>query len=151
MWGAIFAAIGLIVRVIDPGSIDPGEEPIVIAGIGAILGFVSGAGFGALLAVAERGKRIRDLSLGRAALWGALATSVWPLLTPADNRMLLFLCPIGAALAATSIAIAKRAALRAAPGGPSLEAGLRGAQDALEAGPGDPRRSLEPPRPGDET
>jgi hypothetical protein len=80
----------LIAWVVDPGTIDPGEGPSVIIGTGATLGRVSGAVFGGLL----------------------VATAVFPLLTPADNSMLLFLCPMGAALAAGSIAVAKRAFLR---------------------------------------
>ncbi len=119
-WGAIFAAISLAIGVLDPSLIDPGEHlPRVIAR-GAILGFVSGAGFGILFALMERGKQIRDLSLARAALWGALATAVYPLLTWADDRMLVLLCPIGAALAAASIALVKRTALRPPPDLPRL-------------------------------
>jgi hypothetical protein len=120
VWGAIFAAIGLIVGLVDPDSIDPGEGPIVIVGTGAILGFVSGAGFGALLSLAEAGKRIPDLSLWRAALWGALATAVYPLLTPADDSMVFLLGPIAAALATVSVAVAKRAGLGAGSDGPKL-------------------------------
>ncbi len=111
-WGAVFAAIGLIAWVVDPGTIDSGEGPSVIIGTGATLGLVSGAVFGGLLVLAERGKELRDLSTFRVALWGAVATAVFPLLTPADNSMLLFLCPMGAALAAGLIAVAKRAFLR---------------------------------------
>jgi len=49
VWAAIFAALVLIVGLVDPDSIDPGEGPIRVAGIGAVFGFVSGAGFGLLL------------------------------------------------------------------------------------------------------
>ena len=119
-WGAVFAAIWLVVALVDPDSIDPGEFPLVVMGVGAMLGFVSGAVFGALLGVAERGKQVQQLSLVRVALWGALATTVYPLLTPADNSMLLFLCPIGAALAAGSVAIARRAAIGPPPEPPQL-------------------------------
>jgi hypothetical protein len=38
---------------------------------------------------------------------------LFPLLTAVHNSMLIILCPIGAALAAGSVAIAKRAELRA--------------------------------------
>ncbi|MCI0434518.1 MAG: hypothetical protein L0271_12890 [Gemmatimonadetes bacterium] len=113
VWGAIFAILGVIVGIVDPGSIDAGEGPIRIAGIGAIFGLVSGAVFGVVLSLAERGKSIPELSLKRVALWGALATAVYPLLTPVDNGMLFFLCPIGAALAAGLVAAAKKAELTA--------------------------------------
>ena len=119
-WAAIFAAVALIIGLVDPDSIDPGEGPIRVAGIGAVFGLVSGAGFGVLLSVAEGRKAIRDLSLSRAALWGALGTAAFPLLTPVDNSMLLIVCPIGAALAAASVAVAKRAELGASPEQPKL-------------------------------
>ena len=99
-WGAIFAAIGFIAWLVDPSVIGPGEGPGVIIGTGAVLGLVSGSVFSGLLVVAERGRELRELSMRRVALWGAIATAVFPVLTPADNSMLLFLCPIGAGLAA---------------------------------------------------
>jgi len=120
VWAAIFAALAVIIGLVDPDSIDPGEGPIQVAGIGAVFGFVSGVGFGVLLSLAEGRKAIRDLSLGRAALWGMLGTAAFPLLTPVNNSMLLFVCPIGAALAAASVAVAKRAELRASPELPKL-------------------------------
>ena len=113
MWGAVFALIAFVVGIIDPDSIDPGETPLRIAGLGAVFGAVSGVVFGVLLAVAEGRKTLRDLSLARVALWGAVATAVFPLVTPVDNRMLIIVCPIGAALAAGLVAIAKKGALAA--------------------------------------
>jgi hypothetical protein len=121
VWAAIFAALGLTIGLIDPDSIDPGEGPVRVAWIGAIYGVVSGAVFAVLLALAEGRKSIRDLSLGRAALWGMLGTAAFPLLTPVDNSMLLIVCPVGAALAAASIAVAKRAELTAFPEQPKLQ------------------------------
>jgi hypothetical protein len=85
VWGAVFAALSLIVGIVDPDSIGPGEGPIA------------------------------ELSTGRAAVFGALGTALFPLLTPVDNSMLIILCPIGAGLAAATVALAKRAEL-AAPG-----------------------------------
>lgn len=112
-WGAVFALLGLIVGFVDPDSIDPGEGPLRIAWIGAFYGVVSGAVFALLLSVAERRRAITELSAGRAALWGAISAAVFPLLTPVADSMLIFLCPIGAALAAGSVGLAKRAVLRA--------------------------------------
>jgi len=120
VWATIFAALALIVGLVDPDSIDPGEGPIRVAGIGAVFGFVSGVGFGVLLSLAEGRKAIRDFSLSRAALWGILGTAAFPLLTPVDNGMLLIVCPIGAALAAVSVAVAKQAELGASPEQPKL-------------------------------
>jgi len=120
VWAAVFAALGLTVGILSPESIDPGEDPLRISLIGAFYGFVSGAVFGGLLSLAEGGKRLLDLSLRRVALCGAVATAVWPLLTPVANSMLIFLCPIGAALAAGSVALAKKAELRASAQPPQL-------------------------------
>ena len=122
VWGAIFAGIFLVVSIVDPGSIDPGEGPIVILRTGAVYGFVSGAVFGVLLSLLERGKRVADLSLLRAAAMGAVAAAPFILLTPADESMLVFLCPIGAGLAAASVALARRGALASPPGEPLLPA-----------------------------
>ena len=119
-WAVIFAGVALIIGLVDPDSIDPGEGPVRTAGIGAVFGFVSGAVFGVLLALMENRKAIRDLSLGRAALWGMLGTAAYPLLTPVDNSIVFLLCPIGAALAAASVAIAKKAELGASPKHPTL-------------------------------
>ena len=115
VWGAVFAVLSLIVGIVDPASIGPGEGPIPVAGIGAVFGFVSGSAFGLLLSLAERRKAMAELSTGRAAVFGALGTALFPLLTPVDNSMLIILCPIGAGLAAASVALAKKAEL-AAPG-----------------------------------
>ena len=119
-WGAIFAAIFVAIAILDPDSIDPGEGPLMGIGIGAFFGFVSGVGTGVLLSLAERGKSIRDLSLARTAVWGALATAVFPLLTPVDNSELLIVCPIGGALAAAMVAAAKRAEIGASAEPPRL-------------------------------
>jgi len=119
-WGAIFALISVIIGFVNPGSIDPGEGPIRTAGIGAIFGLVSGAAFGVLLSISERRKGILELSMTRAIVWGILGTALFPLLTPVHESTLLILCPIGAALAAGSLALAKKAALRAAPDQPKL-------------------------------
>lgn len=119
-WGAMFALLSVIVGVIDPPSIDPGEGPIRIGLIGAIYGLVSGAAFGALLSFSERRKGIPELSMTRAIIWGILGTALFPLLTPVHDSMLLIVCPIGAALAAGTLALAKRSALRAVPEQPKL-------------------------------
>lgn len=122
VWAAIFFALGTVIGFIDPDSIDPGEEPIRIARIGAFLGFVSGAAFALLLSLGDGRKTIRRLSLIRVAIWGALGSALFPLLTTANNSMLIMICPIGAALAAGSVAIAKRAELRASAELPKLSA-----------------------------
>ena len=93
----------------DPDSIDPGESPILFARIGALIGFIVGSTFGVLFSFAEARKRILNLSVVRAGLWGAIASSLFPLLTTATDSMIIVMAPIGAVLGATSVAVAKRA------------------------------------------
>lgn len=117
VWGvsgaAILAGVAAIIGVFDPNSIDPGESLPRFAAIGGAIGAASGLGFSALLAWAERRKALRNLSLGRVALLGAIGAAAFPLLTTANNALLLVVCPLGAALAAGSVALARRAALEA--------------------------------------
>jgi hypothetical protein len=111
VWAVISAAIGLVIGVIDPDSIDPGESPLLMGAIVGFQGFVAGVGFGILLSLAETRKTILDLSPGRAAIWGMLASAALPLLTGMPTGMIWFVCPLGAACASASVAIARRAEL----------------------------------------
>jgi hypothetical protein len=78
-------------------------------------GFIAGASFAVILSVAERRRTLRDLSLKRVALWGAiggfLVTSI-PLAFGAPVAFLLGPLVIngfiGAGLAAGSVAMARR-------------------------------------------
>ena len=114
-WGAIlaaiFAAISIIVWLIKPEDIDPGEGPIRVGAIGGGIGLVSGVAFGIVLSFAESGRAIHDLVLGRVAIWGILASAVFPLLTGRRDQVFV-LCPIGGAVAMAAVAIARRAELR---------------------------------------
>jgi len=122
-WAAIWAAFGAaawgIVRVVNPGSIDAGEGLLVAATTLAVAGFISGTGFAVALSLAERRHSLKDLSLPRVALWGALGSAIIPLLTQVDNSMIIITCPLGAAIAAATVAIARRDEL-ASPSGPEL-------------------------------
>ncbi len=48
LWAAAFVAIGQVIGILDPDSIDEGEDPILIGAIGAVIGLVSGVAFGVL-------------------------------------------------------------------------------------------------------
>lgn len=96
-WAAIFGVSFLVIGLLDPDSIDPGEGPLRAVWIGAVFGLISGTAFGVVLSLAERRRGIRGLSIWRAALWGAVGTAAFPLLTAVDNRMGYLVCPIGAA------------------------------------------------------
>jgi hypothetical protein len=112
LWATIGALVGFLIRITIPGSMDPGENELLVAAIFGAIGFVSGAAFGMLLSFAESRKKILDLSLGRAAVWGILGAATFPLLTTMDNRLMIIFCPLGALSAAASVAIARRAVLR---------------------------------------
>ncbi|MBS1787918.1 MAG: hypothetical protein JST85_09365 [Acidobacteria bacterium] len=108
LWAVIFGVLATIIGIVDPDSIDPGEEPAIIGLMGGVFGLVSGVVFGALLAVAENGREFRNFSLLRAALWGMLSSAVFPLLVGKYNQVFV-MCPIGIVVALTLAAITRRA------------------------------------------
>lgn len=124
-WGVLWAAIGLVlgfvVGVVRPDQIDAGEGPGKVAAVLGLVGFLSGLGFSALIAVAERRRTIRELSLGRVALWGLLGAAAIPLLTGADASVGLITGPMGALFATTSVVTARRGTLRGAESPTLLE------------------------------
>ena len=111
-WAIIMFLIGNIIQVVDPDSIDPGEEPWRLALMVSVVGFISGSVFAMIFSSAERRKRIRDLSVLRSTLWGALGGAALPLLTTMPDTVLFNTVPLGAIFAASTVAIARRAALR---------------------------------------
>lgn len=79
-WSAVGAAIGGVLGVLSPELWTWGN-PIFEWALGmGLYGFVSGVGFGKLLALAEGRKRLDQLSLGRVAVWGVLGSAMVPLL-----------------------------------------------------------------------
>jgi hypothetical protein len=110
LWGLIGYAIGLLVGVLDPDSIDEGESPGLIGVIIGCVGFLSGCCFAFVLSLAERSKGVLDLSPLRAALWGALGAAAPLLLSGLPDGMVPITAPLGAAFAAGTVAMARRAA-----------------------------------------
>lgn len=76
LWTAVWASIGIIIAVVNPDSIDPGEGPMVFVAIFGPMGLFSGLVFGILLSFWERGRTIPDLPPGRAILWGILGSAI---------------------------------------------------------------------------
>jgi hypothetical protein len=111
-WAVVMFIIGSIIGVVDPDSIDAGEEPWRLALLVGFVGFLSGTAFAAIFASAERRRKIRELSVLRSAVWGALGGAVLPLLTTMNDAILTNTMPLGALFAAGTVAIARRAALR---------------------------------------
>ena len=113
-WAVVMFIIGTIIGIVDPDAIDPGEEPWRLGAVVGFVGFLSGAAFAAIFASAERRRKIQELSAARAAVWGALGGAVLPLLTSMNDSVLWNTMPLGAIFAASTVAIARRAALREA-------------------------------------
>src|SRR5262245_38599644 len=111
LWALIFAALAAIASFVEPASVSAGEGPIDVWPIGAGVGLVAGVSFAVILAAAENGRRIHNLSLSRAAIWGFLASAIFPLSTGRQS-MVLLLCPVGAAIAVALVEIARKAIAR---------------------------------------
>jgi MFS family permease len=111
-WAIVMFMIGTIIGIVDPDAIDPGEEPWRMGAVVGFVGFLSGAAFATIFASAERRRKIQELSVLRAAVWGALGGAVFPLLTTLNDAVLVNTMPLGAIFAASTVAIARRAALR---------------------------------------
>ena len=112
VWAALGALLGVVAGAIAPHVIDPGETPIRVAVILGTAGFIAGAGFALMLSLLERGRRLLDVSLGRVAVWGAAGAAMVPLLTSVHDSQVIWTCPLGALLAATSVSIARGAERR---------------------------------------
>jgi hypothetical protein len=84
-WATLLVTIGLIIGVLDPASIDPGEESLPVAWIGLRFGFMSGVAFAIILSLAEGRRTLGELSLWRVTLWGVLGAAAFPLLTPMND------------------------------------------------------------------
>jgi len=126
LWSAIGAGIGLVIGIVRPEAWEL-ANPILVWALGmGLYGLVSGVGFGTLLSLREGRKTILDLSLRRVAIWGVLGAAAVPLLfgalgtfeagtTVADVLgAILVTAILGGTFAPASIAIARRAELRAA-------------------------------------
>ena len=115
-WGSLWAAIGVVltlaIGVLRPEEIDPGEGPGKVAAVLGLVGFLSGLGFAAILYMGEKRRTIRELSLGRVALWGAVSAAAIPGLIGAPVSEGWITGTLGAIFAAGSVAVARRATLR---------------------------------------
>lgn len=116
MWAVVTIAVGGIIGVVDPDSIDPGEGLIVAGSIIGSMGLLSGVVFWILVSRFERDKTILDLSVSRAAMWGILGSAIVQLgflrhgdLDLAANvKMGLVLAAFGGVIATAWMAMAQR-------------------------------------------
>lgn len=113
LWGLAFAgvfdAIVLAVLATQPQMVGDGEGPLTATRVGFLVGAASGALFAALLAVTSNRRAPFEIPLVQAALAGAAAASVPPLVTPADDRMVFMLAPLGAICGLLLFALARGA------------------------------------------
>ena len=89
IWALFGLSIGFAILYFDPASIDQGEDPVSMASILATAGFFCGTIFAGIFAFAERRSSLRDMSLWRAAFWGALGGVALPLLTTMNDQVIL--------------------------------------------------------------
>ena len=108
LWMALVMIAGTIIGVVDPDSIDPGEEPIVLAPMVGLAGFVCGVVFSALVAAVERAKPIVDLSYFRVVMWGTLVCAALPLVMGKAAPEMIVTAPLGALSAVLSVAIVRK-------------------------------------------
>jgi len=108
LWVALAMIVGTIIGVIDPGDIDRGEEPIVLAPMIGLVGFICGVLFGALVSTAEKGQPMVDLPLIRVAMWGIVVSAALSLVTGKFLPELFVTIPLGAVSAMASVAIVRK-------------------------------------------
>lgn len=139
-WGLAWFSAGMVLLLIL--GLDAADVPFPL--FFGLLGFLAGALFSVILALVERGRGFRELSLPRFAGWGAAGGLLFALLFALTVTLtgsgallddLLFLGPLfaaaGAASAGGALALARRADDR-----PLLDAGLRvGEPDRVEQVP----------------
>ena len=114
MWMVAGVSIFGIIALFHPEDIGPGEGIGRVTWIFGVLGFLSGLGFAGFLALGERRRTLRELSLGRVALWGAVSAALIPTLMGANSNMAIVTAPLGALFATVSVAVARRGLWREA-------------------------------------
>lgn len=116
LWLAFWAIVGVIIGIVDPDSIDPGEGPMVVAAILGPMGLFSGVAFGILLSIGGRGRTAIDLSLIRVAGWGILGSAIVQLAyldhgdldLAANIKMALLFCAFGGVVTMVWLVMARR-------------------------------------------
>jgi hypothetical protein len=76
LWAEWWAIVFLMITLVDPDTIDPGEGPLAVAPVLGSMGLLSGIAFGILLSIAGRGGKSIDLSVTREAGLGVLGSAV---------------------------------------------------------------------------
>ena len=116
-WALCGAALGSVVLLLDPASVDAGEGPLWIAYYFGRTGFAAGIAAGALIAAIGRRKALLDLRMGMVIAVGAAAGAALPWIALAPRAMLPFLVVLSAGTAASALGLARHGERR------SLESG----------------------------
>jgi hypothetical protein len=137
LWSVIGAGIGVVVGAVHP-EVWQWTNPIFEWALGmGLYGLVSGIGFGTLLTLREGRKTLFDLSLLRTTVWGVLGAAAVPLLfgvlgmfeagtTVADVLGAVAVTGfLGGTFAPVSVAMARRAELRAGKESGKMSAGAQ--------------------------
>jgi hypothetical protein len=107
-WALFGAALGTVIFLLDPASVDAGEGPLWIAYYLGRTGFVAGVAAGALIAAIERRKALFDVRMGTVVAVGAVAGAALPWIAFAPRAMLPFLVVLSAGTAASALGLARR-------------------------------------------
>lgn len=108
LWAVIGAAIGTLVLLIDPASMDEGESVGMLVYYFGRAGFVAGLLSGSLLLVTERRRTVGTLGWGRLALWGAAGGLLLPWLAVGPRAMVPIFIVMGAGTLTGALALARR-------------------------------------------
>ncbi|RPJ58729.1 MAG: hypothetical protein EHM23_16610 [Acidobacteria bacterium] len=114
LWLAFWVAVGTIIAILDPDSIDPGEGPMFIVIFGP-MGFFSGVAFGFIASIGGHGSCITGRSMIRVAGCGILGSAIVQLaylghgdLGLASNlKMALLFAVVGGAVTVVWLLIAR--------------------------------------------
>ena len=125
VWASGWAGTGLLLSLTGLFGSLAAVEYVVFAGVFAVMGFISGAAFSSILAIAERSRTFDQMSLPRFAGWGAvggiLLQLVFVALGQGTGPILLAMCALlGSGSAAGSLALARRAKLGPGVAGQSV-------------------------------
>ena len=75
LWAVVWTSVGMIIGIVDPDSIAPGESPFIPGAFLGLMGLFSGFCFCILLLLFERDRTVSEMSLIRVVLWGILGSA----------------------------------------------------------------------------
>lgn len=118
-WAVLWAAIGimvvLIIAVVDPAVIDPGEGPVDMVLILGPLGLSAGIVFGGLVSLLDRRRTIADTAWLPTLVLGILAAGIVGVAAGLTMGAISNSLVLGAVSAPASIAIARLVSQRRRP------------------------------------